>query len=180
MQQTILRARGCIRSRVRHYVLLIVLIALPGGSAFADIYKWTDKDGNIYFGDKPPQDVESEHIQVKPKAVPAQPDEGELRRLRQLEQAERDATRRIESQRARTAAERREKQEDLAQKQRCSEARQQLHELQQQLPVYRIEGGKFHAAWWGDSYEGEREYIDDATRTTEIKRMRQLIAKNCN
>lgn len=179
VQQMLLIEKGRTLSRVRHYVLLITLFTLLGPFAFADIYKWVDKDGKVHFGDKPPQGMESERMQVEPSAVPVQPDEGELRRRRLLEQAEKDAARRIEAQRARAAAEQAEKEEHLAQEQRCLEARKQLAVLQEQLPVYRDEEGKFRAKWLHDTYQGERKYLDDAIRTSEIKRARQKIATNC-
>jgi hypothetical protein len=53
--------------------------------------------------------------------------------------------------------------------QRCVYLRKQLISLQQQLPVYGVEGGKFRTVSQYDEYEGDREYLDDATRIIEAE-----------
>jgi hypothetical protein len=171
-------AKGRARSRVKRDIFLISLFTLLGASTFADIYKWVDEDGKIHFGDIPPQDVESERMQVQPMVFPVHP-EGELRRRRLLEQAEKDAARRIEAGRAKAAAERAELEERSAKEQRCREARKQLAVLQEKLPIYRDEEGKLRAKWLRDTYRGERQYLDDAMRTSEIERARRKIATVC-
>jgi hypothetical protein len=68
----------------------------------------------------------------------------------------------------------------LAQEQYCLEARQQLAILQEmQLPAYRDEHGKFHAKWKYDTYQGKREYLDDAMRASAIEQAREKVAAYC-
>jgi len=46
--------------------LLIAATLLLSGDAFAsDIYKWTDAQGNVHYGDKPSEDVESERMDIQ-------------------------------------------------------------------------------------------------------------------
>jgi hypothetical protein len=139
-----------------------------------------DKDGKVYYGDRPPQSVESERMQVDPTDVPERPDEGDLQRRRLLEQAEKAAQRRIEARRARTASKQAERQRRLAKEQQCLQARKQLALLQAlHLPAYRDEEGKFRAKWKYDTYQGEHEYLDDATRVSVIECARQEVAMKC-
>lgn len=159
--------------------ILLIMLTVPGMDAFADIYRWVDKDGAVHYSDHPPQEIKSERLQLETTGMPGRPDEGELRRRRALDRLERDAEQRMEARRARSVAKRAQRSERLAQEQRCLEARRQLAVLQEQLPVYRDEGGRFRAKWLRDTYQGAREYLDDKTRASEIERVLQRIATTC-
>jgi glutaredoxin len=56
------------------YALMSALI--PCFVHATDIHQWRDKDGEIYFGDKPPADVETELITVKPNVYESPSIEG--------------------------------------------------------------------------------------------------------
>ena len=43
----------------------LFLTALTPGLAFSEIFKWTDENGNIHFGDKPPTEYSTEKVEVK-------------------------------------------------------------------------------------------------------------------
>ena len=52
---------------IRKYVMtcLIMLVVSASGIAFAnDIYKWTDEDGNIHYGDRPTGDATEERMAI--------------------------------------------------------------------------------------------------------------------
>jgi hypothetical protein len=49
-------------------LLLIVLFVLPG-LVFGQVYKWTDKEGNVHFGDSPPDDADT--IQLNTARTPS-------------------------------------------------------------------------------------------------------------
>jgi hypothetical protein len=178
MQQKLITTKCRIVSGMKSKILLITVFYLLGVTAFADIYRWIDEDGKVHYSDKPAQNVETERMKMEPSNVPKRPNEGQLR-LRLREQAEKEAALRIEARRARSGAERAEREEHLAQERRCLEARKQLAVLQEQLPVYRDEKGKFRAKWLRDTYQGRREYLDDATRASEIGRVQQTITSYC-
>lgn len=164
---------------MKRKMLLITLFTLLIINAFADIYKWIDKDGVVHYSDQPSQDIKSERTQIKPATAPDLSDKGELRQRQKLEQTKEELERRIEARRAMAASVRAEREERLAQAQRCLEERKQLSILQMQLPTYRDETGKFRVKWKYDTYQGEREYIDDTTRASEIERVRQKIMTLC-
>lgn len=164
---------------MKRNILLLVIFSFFTFTASADIYKWIDKDGEVHFSDKPPQDRKSERIQVDTIKAPEQPDEGELRRRRLLEQADRDSDLRLKAQQEKAAEKQAMNDESSAQEHRCLEARKQLAALRQQLPVYRDNEGKFRVKWKHDTYQGERDYLDDSKRPSEIKRVQEEITANC-
>ncbi len=61
--------------------LIIVALMLVAGclcdlTTAAEIYKWTDEDGKVHFGDRPPpsvDDAEALAIDSDPQAVPLDP-----------------------------------------------------------------------------------------------------------
>ncbi len=90
-------------------VIFIMLAVSSAGTVFAgDIYKWTDEDGNVHYGDRPTSEVSEESLAVssglagpskdgaryeaKAAAIePGQPAPEELR-VQALEQEEKCAT----------------------------------------------------------------------------------------
>lgn len=149
---------------------LVLGLVLLASSAFADseIYKWTDEEGNVHYSDcPPPPSCDAETIQAEPE-----PDPGEVRKAQErlermlVEQEESRAGReqeKLEKERQRVMA----MQVAVARKQICIRARQNLHVLLVQRPVFYIdENGKY-------------VYLDDETRLSEISRMRKLIDENC-
>ena len=118
-------------------------------TAFADVYKWVGDDGNVQYSDKQPQDIECEQIKVEQRDIDkcASKDESP----RRLEEAEKNADRRIDERRKNSAAEYASRKTQLAKQQQCLDARKQLEILKTRLPVYRDIEGKFHAAWEYDT-----------------------------
>ena len=52
---------------IRKYVMtcLIMIVVSTSGIAFAnDIYKWTDEDGNVHYGDRPTGDATEERVAI--------------------------------------------------------------------------------------------------------------------
>jgi glutaredoxin len=46
--------------------LSLLGLALSAAAFAEDIHKWVDKDGNVHFGDRPPENVRTQVITVKP------------------------------------------------------------------------------------------------------------------
>ena len=46
-------------------VLLTLMLLVFSCSAYAGIYKWTDKQGNVHFSDRKPKDYEPESLNLK-------------------------------------------------------------------------------------------------------------------
>jgi len=151
---------------------LTALIGL-GLLAFAvlaetEIYKWVDEEGNVHYSDcAPPPTCDAETIQAEPEPDPLEVRKAQERLERMLAEQEVSKAEReqetLERERQRVAA----MKIAVARKQICIRARQNLHVLQVQRPVYYIdENGKY-------------VYLDDETRLSEIARMMKLIDENC-
>ena len=144
--------------------LVLALFSLGAGS---DIYKWVDDEGNVHYGDSPPENVAAERVQIESRpAGETGPSGSKL-----LEEAEERYQRLKQDREARAAAREEEEQRRRQLDERCVHLRKQLISLQQRLPVYRDEEGKFRTLSQYDSYEGRREYLDDATRAREIEHL---------
>ncbi len=156
----------------------IILLSFLATSAFAGVYKWVDKDGNVFYGDNPPQQVETKSIHLDSNDTSVRTEDLELQQ-RRLQQAVKEADSRIQARRTKSAAMQTEKEANLAQEKRCLEAREQLVALQELRPVYRDEAGWFRVQWKQDTYRGKRDYLDDTTRALETDRVRQEITKQC-
>lgn len=167
--------RICISMRIG---IPIILLSLLATNAFADIYKWVDKNGNVFYGDNPPQQIESKSLEMDTNNTPERNNPLELQK-RHLEEAVKEADERIEARRAKSATKHAEKEARLANEQRCLEAREQLAVLQERRPVYLDEAGRFRLKWKSDTYQGKRNYLNDTTRALEIERVRQEITKHC-
>jgi len=59
--------------------LLFISLLFLAFAASADIYRWTDHEGNTAFGDNPPEGVDARPVHVQPPTtVPALPDAREI------------------------------------------------------------------------------------------------------
>lgn len=59
--------------------LILLPLLLLAFVASADVYRWTDAEGNVVFGDNPPRGVEAQRIQLRqPMTTPAMPQAREI------------------------------------------------------------------------------------------------------
>ncbi|MFZ0255242.1 MAG: DUF4124 domain-containing protein [Gammaproteobacteria bacterium] len=56
--------------RCLHVGYLITLFVIPYASATADPYKWSDSQGRVHYGDRPPPDQAAEPVKVHPSPTP--------------------------------------------------------------------------------------------------------------
>lgn len=138
--------------------VLILLLVLCPGLAGAEIYRWTDSEGRVHFGQQPRSGAE--RVEVKPQVI------------------ERDqATRDREAGTARFFQARREEQAQAAEKaaearaqeaQRCSEWRQQRERLDRARLFYR------------NDEQGERQFYSDAEVAAARRKLDTLISDGCD
>jgi hypothetical protein len=64
--------------------LLAVLLAVSLGSAQAEVFRWTDKDGKTHYSDNPPLDAKVEQRKMKDNSVDANDMGFETKRAAQL------------------------------------------------------------------------------------------------
>ncbi len=153
--------------RYLYLVLLWLLVAYSEAGHSAEVYKWVDEDGKVYFSDSPPSDVITEKIEPPPA-----PSKDDIRR------AQVAADLLIEQQRVsadQRAQEREEKRLQKAEAEQqavdrailCSRARRSLYALLQPRAAFTI------------NERGERVYIPDTFRQAEIEEQKRVVAANC-
>lgn len=62
----------------------------------------------------------------------------------------------------------------------CADARRRFSVLHAAMPVYQDRQGAFRNAWRGDSYRGERRYLDAEARSRAIGQARRDVLAQCS
>ena len=143
-------------------LLLGGLAALP--LAAAEILRWQDAEGKVHFGDRPPPPgVRAEAVvpkqtnqslppsRAEPTDPPAAPSPLPL-----------------------TAP--------VVERSQCERARREVVVLATQRPIYRDETGTLRVKRGPgrtDAYGGERRYLEDAERASELARAETAFARDC-
>lgn len=153
---------------------LLVLAGCASTAAVAEIYKWVDENGRIHFTDSPPVDKGTK-VELDVRQPSEEPDEGEIRRLDLLRQAEIDDAheerlRELDEQDATLVR------HDAG---ACEQARVSWYALNQRMPVYWTEKGKLRPHWTNDTYRGERRYVSDDERPALARRINSDIHRYC-
>ncbi len=131
--------------------------------ASAGVYKWTDADGRVHFGDRPPTSVEAEPIAVVPPTSLGSGGAGPGA-----------------SERLRSMADRLE-QERLAREQTLAE--QSRIEMQAQESCQKLAARLRHmdsiSVFYRLNVQGEREFLSDAEGDALRERMRTRYSDQC-
>lgn len=137
--------------------LLLTLILMPA-LASAQIYRWTDAEGRVHFGQRPP--AGAEQIEVRPQVV----ERDDQTREREARSERFFDARRQEQQAAREQA----SQTRAAREQECQGLRSQLSQLQ-------LDGRFFR-----NDAAGERVYYSDSELEAARQRLAARISQVCN
>ncbi|MCQ4295817.1 DUF4124 domain-containing protein [Pseudomonas stutzeri] len=137
--------------------LLLTAMLLPA-LASAQIYRWTDGDGRVHFGQRPP--AGAEQVDVRPQVV----ERDEQTREREARSERFFDARRQEKQAAREQA----GQLHAAREQECQALRRQLSQLQL--------GGRF----FRNDAAGERVYYSESEVEAARQRLAARIGQECN
>lgn len=146
----------------RHIFVLSALATVLGGSAFAsEIYKTTDADGNVHYGDRPSGDPTEERVHITYKRTDASAAQARVQSLIENNDIRRQA-----------AADESKTQEDLRaeraeRKAKCDDYRAKLETMVTSRRLYR------------QDENGERVYLDDAQRDEARQRAEELVAEYC-
>ena len=151
--------------------LLFVLALAFSATAGAQMYKWTDKDGKVRYGDVPPADANATRIGAPPAGynpAPAPPeakkDAGAKDKDLSPEAAFRKRQQEREAQEQKLAQERADAEKKQA---NCQQAQGQLRLLQSGQRV-----ATTNAA-------GERVFMDDEQRARDIERAQRAVSEWC-
>jgi len=82
--------------RISPRLLLFILLISPA-LILGDVYKWTDEEGKIHYGNKPPAQIEGEKIQIKQGPSEDEVQGAQQKIERQLEEMNEREERRKES-----------------------------------------------------------------------------------
>lgn len=136
--------------------LLLIATLLPA-LATAEIYRWTDEQGRVHFGQRPVAGAEP--VQVRPQVV----ERDEHTREREARtQRFYDARREEQQQAAATAAAQRAERAS-----ECQDLRRRLAQIPEGFSYYRTDAN------------GERIYYSDEETDTARRQLRERIAQRC-
>lgn len=148
--------------------LVLTLLAMSAGIASAnEIYKWTDADGNVIYGDRPQEDSVGtiERVAIASRRTDNASVSAAVDARRERDAARGDA-RDARLTAEREAAEERAEAEQLAQ--RCSEYRTRLEKMLVSRRLYRLND------------EGQREFLDEAGIQEARSALQERIQEMCS
>lgn len=135
----------------------------PAGPAEA-YFRWIDGDGRVQYTDFEPAGIPSQRI---PLSSPATDDAPAI--SRSTEDRPVDA---FHDQDAQILP--------IEHIGPCADARRQLTVLYSDMPVYLDDRGQYQAAWRGDSYRGQRNWLGADDRTAAITAAREAVLAQCS
>jgi hypothetical protein len=147
----------------RGLALLLIGLALP---AAAEIYKWTDAQGKVHYGDQPPSGIDAKQINSR---VSKESEAQALEARRKA--AEKAAHRRLEETKASEETARKQATSEEEAKRRaenCQRARGNLELLQRaNMRLSKVDA------------QGQSHNLDAAGREAEMAKAMKSIAANC-
>lgn len=149
---------------MRYQAIAITLILVMAGTAIAgDIYKWTDEEGNVHFGDKP--------VGEQPERLAIQSNPTDPARIQAMAQARRDAAAKAAEEAAAAESEGPSEEELQAaaneRAQKCTTYRAQLQKYVTSRRLYR------------EDESGERVYLDEGEMQAAREKVESRVEEFC-
>lgn len=135
--------------------LVLGLIVLFSSSVHAEVFRWTDANGKVHFGDQKPK-ATAENITEKVKKTNVDTSTSEHKKLETLFRKENDADREYQQQKAQP------NQELL---QQCAEAKEYLNKINGRVQFLDDNGKPIH--------------ISETERQQRVKEWQQIIKDTC-
>ncbi len=156
-------------------IVMAVLLLLLWQTAQSGVYRWTDENGKVHFGDRPPQEQETEQVAVPTGGSQGGAQEGaEEESSPAPSNAERQETRqRLLDQYARERDEKRQaaeqkKKEQAQRQQNCILAKDNLRGLEEHGRIYNL------------LPNGERYYLTAEEREQTLAKARAEVKRWCD
>lgn len=137
---------------------LLCLLLVPGLAA-AEIYRWTDANGQVHFGQRPAA-AGAEVIEIKPQVV----ERDALTREREARASRFYEARREEQAQASVAA----AQNRAERANECSKLRRMLADIPEGLRYYQ------------ETADGQRNYLSDEQLDTTRRQLRDRMSERCS
>ena len=148
--------------RTTIWALLALLVSVVPAHA-QQLYKWTDANGRVQYSDRKPTGNQASEVRNTVSSIGSQQYGGknaaELNKDYQKRQEQQSEAQKKQQQ---VASDSKQKSEN------CDAARRNLAALQSGQRIARFDA------------QGEKSYMDDATRVREESRMQQQVESNCN
>lgn len=144
---------------MKKVIALILLVSLP---ASAGIYKWTDSEGNVHFGDKPVDQESATELDINTDSRSGITNSSGNKKEREY------LLKKIDEEKQETADKNKERRE-LKKKYKilCSNYKVKLHNQIRANSLYEL------------GPDGERKYLSDKERATRRAKIEKGIAKYC-
>jgi len=142
--------------------LITILLCALAPIASAEVYKWTDAQGNVHFGDKPPAG-KSETINLPTHEAPAVPAVSEDR----IEKQKRLLDAYAEERRLKNETDEKARKEKAERKQRCADLRDDLRNQEDAGSIYTLDKN------------GERVYLSNEQREASTAALRKEVEYWC-
>lgn len=145
----------------------IVILSLVSLNVHAELHKWVDADGNVHYSDsRPSEDTQTQGV----RNVTGKDQAGASPSYTPKSYAEREAEMKKAKQTKEEAAQKKAQQDADAEarKSNCAGARESARILEESPRIATYDAN------------GERSYIDDATRAQRLEDARKAISANCN
>lgn len=150
-------------------IVCLCCVGLSSAALSSEIYKWTDDDGNVHYGDRPTgvvaEDASFETVAIASRRTdPARVTAGvEARQERDAARAE---TRMAAAKAAEEAAQQQADAEERAQK--CQQYRARLEKFVTSRRLYRVDDA------------GERSYLDETQMQEARAKVQQQVEEYCS
>lgn len=146
--------------------LLIALASVSGIALANDIYKWTDADGNVHYGDRPSGDASEERVAISSRPT----DPGKVRTQLQARRTEIAATKEEKAAQDKAAGESEQEQKALAKEraEKCETYKARLQKFVTSRRLYR------------QDESGERVYLDEAEMRAARERVENQVQEYCS
>ena len=146
----------------RLVIALSALVLCVGGPALAnEIYKWTDDEGNVHYGDRPSGEPTEERVFISYKRTDGAAVQARVTAARENNEIRREAR----ADEARSEEEIRAEREER--KKKCDDYRAKLETMVTSRRLYR------------EDENGERVYLEDDERQEARQRAEELVAEYC-
>ena len=144
---------------MKQYILVLSLVITP---VSAGVYKWTDEDGNVHFGDRPANLDSATEITIRSDNNTGVTNSSGNKKEREylLRKIEEEKLADVEKRKKRSA-------EEKKRKKRCNYYKSRYQSHIQSNRTYRT------------SPEGERYYLTDEERAARKKKLSKNVAKYC-
>lgn len=146
-------------------VATLAVLALLAGSAQAQVYCWTTKDGKRECGDTPPPG--SKPATISTPSAPQQPSAGQAGKKPGADPEAEYKKRQMEAQKSREKDQQAQEQAQ-AKHDNCERARSALRILESGQRISRVDN------------TGERYFLEDKDIEAETQRARDSVQKNCS